>query len=226
MRTTQMNSGSKKLTVELIHKKLPQTQCKNCGFEDCAGYAEAIFQGNANINRCWPGEQNTLTALAKLLNIDPPELDPKFSKSKRNTTAIIEESLCIGCTLCITACPIDSIIGSAKTMHTILNSSCSGCGLCVSPCPTDCIAIKDIETAADEGYHSANFVANLTNEERSNLWLDRYNRRNNRLKTKIPSHKQSEKITTPADNPKKPRIQLIDKILAKAKKRLDEGHEK
>ena len=221
-----MIGDSKKLTVEIIHEKLPQTQCKNCGFEDCAGYAEAIFQGNANINRCWPGEQTTLSALAKLLNIDPPDLDPEFSKSKWNTTAIIEESLCIGCTLCIAACPIDSIIGSAKTMHTILNSSCSGCGLCVSPCPTDCIAIKDIETATDEGYHSANFLANLTNEERSNLWLRLYNRRNNRLSTKTRSHKKSEKINTLANNPKKPRIQLIDAILAKAKKRLDEGYEK
>jgi len=221
-----MNSDSKKLSVELIHEKLPQTQCKNCGYEDCAGYAEAIIQGNANINRCWPGEQSTLTALAKLLNVDPPELDPKFSKSKWNTTAIIEESLCIGCTLCISACPIDSIIGSAKTMHTVLNSSCSGCGLCASPCPTDCIAIKDIETAIDEGYRSANIIANLTNAERSNLWLDRYNHRNIRLSEKSPPHKKLEKLNNLTDTPKKPRSQLIDEILAKAKKRLDEGYEK
>ena len=219
-----MVGDSKKLTVEIIHEKLPQTQCKNCGFEDCAGYAEAIFQGNANINRCWPGEQNTLKSLAKLLNIDPPELDQKFSKSKWNTTAIIEESLCIGCTLCIAACPIDSIIGSAKTMHTVLNSSCSGCGLCVPPCPTDCIEIKDIETAIEEGFSGADMIANLTNVERSNLWLDRYNRRNNRLSIKTPSHKKPKKMNTLTDTPKKPRSQLIDEILAKAKKRLDEGH--
>ncbi|MGA0129295.1 MAG: RnfABCDGE type electron transport complex subunit B [Burkholderiales bacterium] len=219
-----MNSDSKKLSVELIHEKLPQTQCKNCGYEDCAGYAEAIFQGNANINRCWPGEQSTLTALAKLLNVDPPELDPKFSKSKWNTTAIIEESLCIGCTLCIAACPIDSIIGSAKTMHTVLNSSCSGCGLCAPPCPTDCIAIKDIETAIDEGYRSANIIANLTNAERSQLWLDRYNHRNIRLSEKSHPPKKPKKLKTLTDTQKKPRSQLIDEILAKAKKRLDEGH--
>ena len=219
-----MIGDSKKLTVEIIHEKLPQTQCKNCGYEDCAGYAEAIIQGNANINRCWPGEQSTLTALAKLLNVDPPELDPKFSKSKWNTTAIIEESLCIGCTLCISACPIDSIIGSAKTMHTVLNSSCSGCGLCASPCPTDCIAIKDIETAIDEGYRSANIIANLTNAERSHLWLDRYNHRNIRLSEKSLPHKKPKKLKTLTDTEKKPRSQLIDEILAKAKKRLDEGH--
>ena len=221
-----MIGDSKKLTVEIIHEKLPQTQCKNCGFEDCTGYAEAIFQGNANINRCWPGEQTTLSALAKLLNINPPELDPEFSKSKWNTTAIIEESLCIGCTLCIAACPIDSIIGSAKTMHAVLNSSCSGCGLCVPPCPTDCISIKDIETAVEEGFSSAGVIANLANAERSNLWLGRYNRRNIRLSKKSLPHKKSEKLNTLADNPKKPRIQLIDQILAKAKKRLDEGYEK
>ena len=221
-----MFGDSKKLSVELIHEKLPQTQCKNCGYEDCAGYAEAIFQGNANINRCWPGEQNTLTALAKLLNVDPPELDPKFSKSKWNTTAIIEESLCIGCTLCIAACPIDSIIGSAKTMHTVLNSSCSGCGLCVPPCPTDCIRIKEVETAVEEGYSSADIIENLTNAERSNLWLDRYSHRNIRLSEKSPPHKKPEKLNTLTDNPKKLRSQLIDEILAKAKKRLDEEHQK
>jgi len=221
-----MIGDSKKLTIEIIHEKLPQTQCTNCGFEDCAGYAEAIFQGNANINRCWPGEQNTLTDLAKLLDIDPPKLDPKISKSKWNTTATIEESLCIGCTLCIVACPIDSIIGSAKTMHTVLNASCSGCGLCVPPCPTDCISIKDIETAIQEGFSSANIIANLTSAERNKLWLDRYNRRNNRLSIKTPSHKKSEKINNLANNPKKPRINLIDEILAKAKKRLEEGYEK
>ena len=60
---------------------------------------------------------------------------------KRAGVAVIDESRCIGCTLCIEACPVDAIVGAAQLMHTVVEPWCIGCALCLPPWPVDCIAM-------------------------------------------------------------------------------------
>jgi len=125
--------------VERIDALLPQTQCAQCGFPGCKPYAEAIVDGAADINRCPPGGEATIRALADLLERDAKPLDPERGEERLPALAVIDEDLCIGCTLCIQACPVDAILGAAKQMHTVIASECTGCELCIEPCPVDCI---------------------------------------------------------------------------------------
>jgi electron transport complex protein RnfB len=124
--------------VEQINEILPQTQCGQCGYPGCRPYAEAIAAG-APINRCPPGGEAGIQALANLLGVDAVPLDEEHGEEKPKAYAFIHEEDCIGCTKCIQACPVDAIIGAAKQMHTVVTSECTGCDLCVEPCPVDCI---------------------------------------------------------------------------------------
>jgi len=122
-----------------INNILPQTQCGQCGYPGCRPYAEAIANGEA-INKCPPGGESGVQALADLLDLEPLPLDEEHGEAKKVTTvAFIREDECIGCTKCIQACPVDAILGAAKQMHTVIISECTGCDLCVEPCPVDCI---------------------------------------------------------------------------------------
>lgn len=121
-----------------INAILPQTQCGQCGFPGCRPYAEAIAGGEA-INKCPPGGESTIQALADLLDVEAPPLDEEHGEEKVKAVAYIREDECIGCTKCIQACPVDAILGAAKQMHTVIASECTGCDLCVEPCPVDCI---------------------------------------------------------------------------------------
>jgi electron transport complex protein RnfB len=125
--------------ADQIDKLLPQTQCGQCSFAGCRPYAEAIAAGEADINRCPPGGEATIQALAELLEVEPKPLDEECGVEKPKTLAVIDEDRCIGCTLCIQACPVDAILGAAKHMHTVIASECTGCELCLPPCPVDCI---------------------------------------------------------------------------------------
>lgn len=125
--------------VDQIDKLLPQTQCGQCSFAGCRPYAEAIAAGEADINRCPPGGESTIQALADLLDVEAKPLDEEVGEEKPKTLAVIDEQRCIGCTLCIQACPVDAILGAAKHMHTVIADECTGCELCVEPCPVDCI---------------------------------------------------------------------------------------
>ncbi|MCB1758796.1 MAG: electron transport complex subunit RsxB [Gammaproteobacteria bacterium] len=125
--------------VERIDALLPQTQCGQCGFPGCRPYAEAIATEEAEINLCPPGGEATMVALADLLGKDPVPLDATASEEKPKALAVIREQECIGCTLCIQACPVDAIIGAAKQMHTVIADHCTGCELCLPPCPVECI---------------------------------------------------------------------------------------
>ncbi|MBU0498637.1 MAG: electron transport complex subunit RsxB [Gammaproteobacteria bacterium] len=129
--------------VERIDALLPQTQCGQCGFPGCRPYAEAIAAGEANINLCAPGGEATMVALADLLGRDPAPLDEAVAE-KPPALAVIDENACIGCTLCLQACPVDAILGAAKHMHTVIAAECTGCGLCLPPCPVDCIEMRPI----------------------------------------------------------------------------------
>ena len=127
--------------VDTVNALLPQTQCRRCGFDACRPYAGALVRGEADINRCPPGGEATVAALARALGRPVVPLDPACGPSGPRETARIVESECIGCTVCIRACPVDAIIGARKWMHAVLESECTGCGLCVEPCPVDCIAM-------------------------------------------------------------------------------------
>lgn len=130
--------------VEDINNILPQTQCGQCGHPGCRPYAQAIADGE-DINKCPPGGEATIQALADLLDVEPKPLDAEHGVEKTRQVAIIREDECIGCTKCIQACPVDAILGAAKQMHTVIESECTGCDLCVEPCPVDCIDMVPIE---------------------------------------------------------------------------------
>lgn len=122
-----------------INNILPQTQCGQCGFPGCRPYAEAIANGE-DINKCPPGGEAGIQALADLLDVEPLPLDSEHGEvTAAPSIAFIREAECIGCTKCIQACPVDAILGAAKQMHTVITSECTGCDLCVEPCPVDCI---------------------------------------------------------------------------------------
>ena len=128
--------------AEEINALLPQTQCGQCGYPGCKPYAEAIAAGD-KINKCPPGGEATIQALAELLDIEPEPLDA-VEGEKPQMVAFIREAECIGCTKCIQACPVDAILGAAKQMHTVIASECTGCDLCVEPCPVDCIDMIEV----------------------------------------------------------------------------------
>lgn len=127
--------------VEKIDAVLPQTQCGQCGFPGCKPYATAIAAGEADINMCPPGGEEGVKKLAELLGVEPKDLN---AEPRAKAVAKIDENTCIGCTLCIQACPVDAILGSAKHMHTIISSECTGCELCLAPCPVDCITMETL----------------------------------------------------------------------------------
>ena len=129
--------------VEQIDAILPQTQCGQCGHPGCRPYAEAISNGEA-INRCPPGGQTTVQALADLLDVEAIPLDGDAADEPKKPVAVIREDECIGCTKCIQACPVDAILGAAKQMHTVISDECTGCDLCVEPCPVDCIDMVEV----------------------------------------------------------------------------------
>jgi len=131
--------------VDKIDAILPQTQCGQCSYPGCKPYATAIAAGEADINRCPPGGEEGIQKLADLLGVDFKPFGGDTNAPKPKSVAFIDESTCIGCTLCIQACPVDAISGAAKQMHTIVASECTGCELCVAPCPVDCISMIVIE---------------------------------------------------------------------------------
>ena len=127
--------------AERIDALLPQTQCMQCGYPDCRAYATAIAGHEADINQCPPGGEAGIESLARLLGRAVVPLHPEHGPYRPPQAALIDESLCIGCTKCIQACPVDAIVGATRLMHTILADWCTGCELCVPPCPVDCISL-------------------------------------------------------------------------------------
>lgn len=130
--------------ADLLDAALPQTQCTRCGFPDCRSYAQAMADGEADINRCPPGGAEGIARLAAIRDQAPLALDPERGREGPRALAVIDEAWCIGCTLCIQACPVDCIVGAPKQMHTVIDAQCTGCELCVPVCPVDCIAMPPV----------------------------------------------------------------------------------
>ncbi len=134
-------SESPKSLADRIEDLLPQTQCTKCGFPACRPYAEAIADGSAGYNQCPPGGAEGVARIAALLGKPVIPIHPAHGHERERPLAVIDEAVCIGCTLCIQACPVDAIVGAAKQMHTVVPALCTGCDLCVAPCPVDCISM-------------------------------------------------------------------------------------
>jgi Na+-translocating ferredoxin:NAD+ oxidoreductase subunit B len=153
-----------------IDSILPQTQCQMCEFPSCKDYANAIAENKAKINKCHPGGANVLTAIAKITKQNPDDyITTVTAQYKSPSKVIIDESICIGCTKCITACPVDAIIGGAKKMHTVLPTECTGCDLCIPACPVDCIYPQQLQNISYNPKHAkSRYIAkqnNITNIE-------------------------------------------------------------
>lgn len=130
--------------ADQIDAILPQTQCGQCSYPGCRPYAEAIAAGEAEINQCPPGGEEGIQQLADLLGMEAKPLNAKNGAEAPPMVAVIDEQVCIGCTKCIQACPVDAILGAAKVMHTVIEKECTGCELCIAPCPVDCIDMLPI----------------------------------------------------------------------------------
>jgi len=130
--------------AERLDAALPQTQCTRCGYPDCQAYAQAMAEGTADINRCPPGGAQGIVRLADISGRAVKPLDPDRGQEGPRALAVIDEAWCIGCTLCIKACPVDCIVGASKLMHTVVDALCTGCELCVPVCPVDCIAMVPV----------------------------------------------------------------------------------
>jgi len=165
-----------------LHAALPQTQCTRCGYPDCESYAQAIAAGEAQINQCPPGGAEGIARLAALTGRPPLPLNPANGSEGPRTIAVIDESWCIGCTLCLKACPTDAILGVNKHMHTVIEPYCIGCELCVPVCPVDCIALENV-TGERTGWDA-------WTAEQAELALDRYEARKQRLKREENEHQE------------------------------------
>jgi electron transport complex protein RnfB len=186
--------------IKAIDAVLPQTQCGQCGYPGCEPYAVAIVKGDADINQCPPGDAEGIRKIAALLGVEPKPLNTRHGMPKPRAVAIIDENLCIGCTFCVRACPVDAIVGAAKQMHTVLTDECTGCELCIAPCPMDCIAM--VPTEAFQGTDAQIADALKTKADRARL---RYQFRLQRLllektKRKEAVASQSSANIHPLDN--------------------------
>ena len=153
-----------------IDALLPQTQCTKCGYPGCRPYAEAIARGEADINQCPPGGDAGVRELAALLGVAFKPLNPANGVEQPRAAAFIREELCIGCMLCIQACPVDAIVGAPKLMHTVLIDACTGCELCVPPCPVDCIDMLPLRELARRGSPEAAREASIPVAAHSRRW--------------------------------------------------------
>lgn len=215
-------------TAAQILDALPQTQCTRCGYPDCAGYAQAVAAGEAAINQCPPGGAEGVTRLAALTGLPALPLNPEFGVEGPLTVAVIDEDWCIGCTLCLKACPTDAIVGGNKRMHTVIEPHCTGCELCIPVCPVDCIQM-DVVSGERTGWAAWSAAQAVTARQRYEFHSVRLRRdqqeNEQRLEEKakmkladLPAHSQH---TDPEVLDKKRAV--IEAALARARARREGG---
>jgi electron transport complex protein RnfB len=214
--------------ADALHDALPQTQCTRCGYPDCRGYAEAMASGEAEINQCPPGGAQGIARLARLAGRPALPLNPDNGHEGPRALAVIDEDWCIGCTLCIKACPVDCIVGASKEMHTVIEALCTGCELCVPVCPVDCIAMLPV-TAERTGWDAWSPAQAAEARERY-AWhgerMDRDARENDarlqaKAEGKLADLAGASKITDAAELERK--RAMIEAIVARSRARRD-GH--
>ncbi|MBX9812528.1 MAG: RnfABCDGE type electron transport complex subunit B [Burkholderiales bacterium] len=198
-------------SADAIDALLPQTQCRQCGYAGCRPYAEAIATGRAGINQCPPGGEEGIRDLAALLGVPFQPLNPEFGATKPPAVAVIDEPSCIGCTLCIQACPVDAIVGAARVMHTVIAQECTGCELCIPPCPVDCISM--VETGRPYTREQKKTAAALARRR-----FESRNRRRQREKAARAARLAASKETSAAQK----KQATIQQAIARARQRLHE----
>lgn len=206
------------LLIEEIDALLPQTQCGKCGFSGCRPYAEAIVEGCADINQCPPGGQEGVEKLARLLGMAPKPLNtshgfPRLDK----VVAWIDEQLCIGCTFCIQACPVDAIVGAGKQLHTVIAAECTGCELCIAPCPMDCISLVPVDENKNDTYKKQAADNARTRHQFRLLRLEREKRTSSKTESRHKPVVPIEKNPTSADERKRAIVQAAIQRAAAAR---------
>ncbi len=176
--------------ADRIDALLPQTQCTRCGYPSCRDYAQAVAGGSADINQCPPGGEAGVRKLAVLLRRGVKPLNPANGTEKARAAALIDESRCIGCMLCIPACPVDAIVGTAKRMHTVLTGVCTGCELCLPPCPVDCIDMVRLSELAARGNIPAAEALAQTTEQMAAIARPRYQFHKHRVESERREREQ------------------------------------
>ncbi len=222
------------ISADQIEDLLPQTQCTKCGYAGCRPYAEAIAAGEADINQCPPGGIEGVGRLANLLGRPVIPINPANGIERARPVAFIDESACIGCTLCIQACPVDAIIGATKQMHTILPSLCTGCDLCVAPCPVDCIAMIPVtgERTGWQAWSQADADAARARHDARAARLKRERKENDarlaaKAVVKLAAVLQEEPATPEQALEKERKRAIIAAAMERARlKALDQGHNK
>ena len=216
--------------AQRINDALPQTQCTRCGYPDCASYAQAIANQQAKINQCPPGGEEGVRRLAHVTGQAVEPLNPDNGLEGPLTLAVIDEAWCIGCTLCIKACPTDAIVGANKRMHTVIEPYCTGCELCIPACPVDCISLEPVDVdlsgwaawpqaLADQARTRYTLhQARRTREEKENA--ERLQAKALQKLADLPAHTHGTQEATETDRKRA----IIEAALAKAKARQNPAH--
>lgn len=207
--------------IRQLDALLPQTQCTRCGYPGCEPYAAAIVAGEADINQCPPGGDAGVAQLAALLQVTAKPLNPAFGAHAPRQVAWVDESVCIGCTLCLQACPVDSIVGASKALHTVLAEECTGCELCIAPCPVDCIHMQPASVRSPAHQHAAAQLARQRFQQRKARLAQRKAAQATRLaglRTAAPSLPDPQAVSV-ADT----KAACIAAIMARARQRLEGG---
>lgn len=213
--------------ADAIDAALPQTQCTRCGYPDCRAYAQAIASGEADIDRCPPGGAEGIVRLAALTGRPSLPLDASRGSEGPLRLAEIDEAACIGCTLCIKACPVDCIVGAAKLMHTVIAAQCTGCELCVPACPVDCISLRTVEPGprAPTGWAAWSAAQAEASRRRYEARGERTRRaqheREERLAARAAAVHEEDAAATQTASPG--RSAVIQAALARARARLAQG---
>jgi electron transport complex protein RnfB len=205
--------------ADRIDALLPQTQCTKCGYPGCRPYAEAIAAGSADIDQCPPGGEAGVARLAQLLGRPAKPLDPRHGAPGPRSVAWIEEPACIGCTLCIQACPTDAIVGAAKQMHTVLLDACTGCELCVAPCPVDCIAILPLAEIVARGADGMRAQVEVPVAAHAERWRARYAAHRARLERQRQEARARPSTPAPGASARDQRRAAVHAALQRARAR-------